>query len=66
LATTIVTFRSNCVAWRLLTTEKDAMNLCGEAAKHVAPLRLCWLKIGLEVDGEGELLGIVERLLTIH
>jgi tetraacyldisaccharide 4'-kinase len=50
----------------LLTTEKDAMNLCREASKHVAPLRLCWLKIGLEVDGERDLLGIVERLLTIH
>jgi tetraacyldisaccharide-1-P 4'-kinase len=45
----------------LLTTEKDVMNLCDHIGKLIAPLRLFWLKIGLEVDGEGSLLQIVEN-----
>ena len=35
----------------LLTTEKDIMNLCEQAGKLVAPTRLLWLKIGMEVEG---------------
>jgi tetraacyldisaccharide 4'-kinase len=40
----------------LVTTEKDAMNLCAKAEAIVAPLKLSWLKIGIEIDGEDELL----------
>jgi 3-deoxy-D-manno-octulosonic-acid transferase len=40
----------------LVTTEKDAMNLCEGAAQLVAPCALLWLKIGIEIDGEEELL----------
>ena len=40
----------------LVTTEKDVMNFCEQAAKIVAPHQLLWLKIGIEIDGEEELL----------
>lgn len=40
----------------LVTTEKDVMNFCDEAAKIVAPHRLLWLKIGIEIDKEEEFL----------
>jgi tetraacyldisaccharide 4'-kinase len=43
----------------LLTTEKDAMNLCEQAASLIAPIRLYWLKIGIEVEEEDRLLGII-------
>jgi tetraacyldisaccharide 4'-kinase len=43
----------------LLTTEKDLMNLSDHAAECVAPLRLCWLQIGIEVDREEELLQFI-------
>ncbi len=36
----------------LLTTEKDAMNLPPDAAQIVAPCRLLWLKIDIEIDDE--------------
>ncbi len=39
----------------MLTTEKDLMNM-GAAAGVVAPLRLFWLRIGLEVEDAGSLL----------
>jgi len=40
----------------LVTTEKDVMNFCEHAAKIVAPHKLLWLKIGIEIDGEEEFL----------
>jgi len=40
----------------LITTEKDAMNLCEDAALAVAPLQLYWLRIGVEIDSEHEFL----------
>lgn len=43
-------------ATALVTTEKDAMNLCAGAAEMVAPMKLCWLRIGIEIDGEDEFL----------
>ena len=43
----------------LLTTEKDAMNLCEQAASLIAPIRLYWLKIGIEVEDQERLLGII-------
>jgi 3-deoxy-D-manno-octulosonic-acid transferase len=43
----------------LVTTEKDVMNLCDRAVELVAPLRIYWLKIGVEIENEGELLARV-------
>ena len=43
----------------LLTTEKDAMNLCPGAVEIVAPLRLWWLRIAVEIDREEELLKLL-------
>ena len=40
----------------LVTTEKDALNLCEGACAIVSPLKLYWLKIGIEIEGEDELL----------
>jgi 3-deoxy-D-manno-octulosonic-acid transferase len=40
----------------LVTTEKDVMNFCENAAKIVAPHKLLWLKIGIEIDGEEDFL----------
>jgi tetraacyldisaccharide 4'-kinase len=45
----------------LLTTEKDIMNMCDRAGSLVAPARLLWLKIGLEVEGAEQLLNLVEQ-----
>jgi 3-deoxy-D-manno-octulosonic-acid transferase len=45
-----------CGAGALLTTEKDMINLCDHATDIVAPCRLLWLKIGIEIDGEEEFL----------
>ena len=40
----------------LVTTEKDALNLCDDCDSLIAPLPLYWLKIGMRIDGEAELL----------
>jgi tetraacyldisaccharide-1-P 4'-kinase len=40
----------------LVTTEKDAMNLCEGAARIVAPAQLYWLKIGIEIEKVEEFL----------
>lgn len=40
----------------LVTTEKDVMNLSAGAAAAVAPLKLHWLKIAVEIDNEEDLL----------
>jgi tetraacyldisaccharide 4'-kinase len=47
---------ADCGADTLVTTEKDVMNLCDQAAAIVAPRRLLWLKIGIEIDREEEFL----------
>ncbi len=50
----------------LVTTEKDAMNLCDHVPGLISPLRLFYLRIGLEVeDGDGlveALTGTLNRL----
>lgn len=43
-------------ATALLTTEKDSINLPPDAAAQIAPLKLFWLKIKIEVDNEDALL----------
>ncbi len=40
----------------LVTTEKDVMNLCEGASALLAPHPLYWLKIGVEIEREDELL----------
>jgi 3-deoxy-D-manno-octulosonic-acid transferase len=40
----------------VVTTEKDIMNVCEGAAEILAPHKLFWLKIGVEIDREEELL----------
>jgi tetraacyldisaccharide 4'-kinase len=40
----------------LVTTEKDFMNLGAGAAASLAPLKLYWLKIAVEIDNEADLL----------
>lgn len=45
-----------CGAEALVTTEKDALNLCNGATAIVSPLKLYWLKIGIEIEREEELL----------
>jgi 3-deoxy-D-manno-octulosonic-acid transferase len=46
----------DCGAEALVTTEKDALNLCNGAPAIVSPLKLYWLKIGIEIEREEELL----------
>ena len=48
----------------LVTTEKDAVNLCQDADELLAPLPLYWLKIGMRIEGEAELLAQIERRLV--
>ncbi len=50
-------------AQALLTTEKDLMNLPEDWPRSVAPLRLCWLKITVEIDDAEEFLRTVEARL---
>ncbi len=43
-------------AQALVTTEKDVMNLCKNALELLHPHKLFWLKIGVEIEDEQELL----------
>jgi tetraacyldisaccharide 4'-kinase len=40
----------------LLTTEKDSINLPANTADEIAPAKLLWLKIRMEVDNEADLI----------
>ena len=48
-------------ATALVTTEKDAVNLCEGADDLLAPLPLYWLKIEMRIEGEAELVAEIER-----
>jgi tetraacyldisaccharide 4'-kinase len=48
-----------CGATALVTTQKDAINLCETAGDLVAPLPLYWLEIGIRIEGEEEFLRAV-------
>ena len=48
----------------LLTTEKDATNLCDDCTQLIAPLRLYWLKIRAQIDREAQFLHEIEQRLT--
>jgi tetraacyldisaccharide 4'-kinase len=50
-------------ATALVTTEKDAVNLCPDCDELVAPLRLYWLKVTMAIEREDELLAALQRLL---
>ncbi|HVW85494.1 MAG TPA: tetraacyldisaccharide 4'-kinase, partial [Bryobacteraceae bacterium] len=45
----------------LLTTAKDAVNLGAHCEALVAPLELCWLEIGIEIEGAEDL---IQRIRT--
>jgi tetraacyldisaccharide 4'-kinase len=45
----------------VVTTEKDSVNLCPEADELLAPLPLYWLKVGMRIAGEDELMRLLGR-----
>jgi tetraacyldisaccharide 4'-kinase len=45
----------------VVTTEKDAVNLCEGAGDFLAPLPLYWLKVGMLIDEEKELMDAIEK-----
>jgi hypothetical protein len=45
----------------ILTTEKDAVNLCDSCDDLMAPLPLYWLKVGMRFDREPELFDFVMK-----
>lgn len=49
----------------LLTTEKDWMNLPRGTEEILAPLGIRWLRIGIEIEGEPDLLDQVQRRLGL-
>ena len=52
-------------AMAVMTTEKDAVNLCDGSDELLAPLPLYWLKIGMRIEGEAELLAEIERRIAL-
>ena len=51
-------------ATAVLTTEKDAVNLCESVGDLLKPLPLYWLKVAMEIAREEEFLDAVERALA--
>jgi tetraacyldisaccharide 4'-kinase len=47
----------------MLTTEKDMVNLCAECDSLAAPLKIYWLKVGMEIEREDEFLAAALRLI---
>jgi tetraacyldisaccharide 4'-kinase len=45
----------------ILTTEKDAVNLCESVDDLLQPLPLYWLKVSMEISREGEFVEEIER-----
>ena len=50
----------------MLTTEKDAINLCEGCADVIAPLRLYWLKIRPVIQEEAGFWGEIDRQLSLR
>jgi tetraacyldisaccharide 4'-kinase len=50
-------------ATALVTTEKDSVNLCHGCDDLVAPLAIYWLKVTMQIEDEGELLAVLQRLV---
>jgi tetraacyldisaccharide 4'-kinase len=51
-------------AMSLVTTEKDVVNLSESADDLLAPLPLYWLKIGMRIEGEAELVAAIDRRIA--
>lgn len=47
----------------LVTTEKDAVNLCDDCDELCAPLPIYWLQIGMRIEREEEFVREIEQLL---
>ena len=45
----------------MVTTAKDAVNLCPEFGRMAEPLRLYWLEIGVRIDRRDELIGLIAK-----
>jgi tetraacyldisaccharide 4'-kinase len=50
-------------ATALVTTEKDAVNLCHDPDELVAPLELYWLKVTMAIECEDELIRLLQRVI---
>ena len=50
-------------ATALVTTEKDAVNLCDGCDQMAAPLKIYWLKVRMKIEGEAELVREIELRL---
>ena len=50
---------------RLLTTAKDAVNLCPEFASIIHPLPIYWLEIAVEIEGRAELIGLIKNAVGL-
>ena len=48
-------------AQALVTTEKDAVNLCDDSGRLLEPLPLYWLRIAMKIDNEEEFLDAVAK-----
>jgi 3-deoxy-D-manno-octulosonic-acid transferase len=49
----------------VVTTEKDAVNLCESASDQLKPLPLYWLKVSMIIDREAEFLDEIERRVRL-
>jgi 3-deoxy-D-manno-octulosonic-acid transferase len=47
----------------LVTTEKDMVNLCSDCDALAAPLKIFWLKVGMEIEREEDFLASVKSLI---
>jgi tetraacyldisaccharide 4'-kinase len=56
---------AGCRATAVLTTEKDAVNLCEYASGLLEPLPLYWLKVTMAIDREEEFMDEIERRLGV-
>ncbi len=45
----------------ILTTEKDAVNLCPDVCSIMQPLELWWLEIGIKIDRRDDLLALIRQ-----
>ena len=52
-------FSLKAKATALVTTEKDAVNLCAGFREAIAPLEVYWLKVRMTIDREAEFLRLV-------
>lgn len=50
----------------VITTEKDAVNLCESAADLLKPLPLYWLKVAMRIDREAEFMDEIERRMALR